>query len=203
VLLHQAGKSEGWSSANFRQSLCSDCTADLEVMTFSAMLAFSESVGVPYRQCPAANSRRPVFTSVLVCLLAVAGVIYWRTYSVATPAQVADSIPVAVTIDLSHADTTRSTDTTTVPVGVLPRSVVTAHVMLPNFSPGGNYVVSVTTDRGGASGNATVSAAASVQGFHADLTVTLDLRSLPPGTCFLATTHDGDPASDFYPLTVR
>jgi len=26
---------------------------------------------------------------------------------------------------------------------------------------------------------------------------------LPPGTYFLATTHEGDPASYFYPLTVR
>jgi hypothetical protein len=26
---------------------------------------------------------------------------------------------------------------------------------------------------------------------------------LPPGTYFLTTTHEGDPASYFYPLTVR
>ena len=44
VLLHEAGKSEGWSSGNFRQSLYSDCTADLEIVAFSAILAFSESV---------------------------------------------------------------------------------------------------------------------------------------------------------------
>jgi hypothetical protein len=41
-----------------------------------------------------------------------------------------------------------------------------------------------------------------VQGIT-DLTVALDLRSLPPGTYFLATTHEGDPTSFFYPLTVR
>ena len=109
----------------------------------------------------------------------------------------------AVTIDLSQAGTTRGTDTTTVPAVVLPRRVVTAHVILPNFSPGGNYVVSVTTDRSGASEKATGRAVANVQGFHADLTVALDLRSLPPGTYFLATTHEGDPASYFYPLSVK
>jgi hypothetical protein len=81
--------------------------------------------------------------------------------------------------------------------------VITAHVILPNFSPGGNYTLSITTDRNGASGKATGRAIANVQGYHADLTVTVDLRSLPSGTYFLATTHEGDPASYFYPLTVR
>lgn len=99
--------------------------------------------------------------------------------------------------------TTRGTDTTTVPAVVLPRRVVTAHVILPNFSPGGNYVVSVTTDRDGTSEKASGRAVANVQGFHADLAVTLDLRVLPPSTYLLATTHEGDPASYFYPLTVR
>jgi len=130
-------------------------------------------------------------------------VIYWRTHSVATPTQVAQSTPVAVTIDLSQAGTTRGADTTTVPAVVLPRRVVTAHVILPNFSPGGNYALSITTDRNGSSDKATGRAIANVQGFHTDLTVTLDLRVLPPGTYFLATTHVGDPASYFYPLTVR
>jgi hypothetical protein len=44
VLSHQAGKSEGWSSGNSWQSLYSGCTADLEIVAFSAMLAFSGSV---------------------------------------------------------------------------------------------------------------------------------------------------------------
>jgi hypothetical protein len=110
-----------------------------------------------------------------------------------------------VTIDLSQAGTTRGTNTTTVLVlVVLPRRGVSAHVILPNFSPGGGkYVVSVTTDRSGGLGKAAGPAIANVQGFHADLTVTLDLRILPPGFYFFATTHDGDPASYFYPLTVR
>jgi hypothetical protein len=81
--------------------------------------------------------------------------------------------------------------------------VVNAQVILPNFSPGGNYVVSVTTDRSGASEKSTGRAVANVQGFHTDLTVALDLHSLPPGTYFLAATHEGVPASYFYPLSVK
>ena len=64
-------------------------------------------------------------------------------------------------------------------------------------------MVAVTTDRGGASDKANGRAVANVQGFRANLTVTLDLRRLPQGTYFLATTHEGDPASYYYPLTVR
>jgi hypothetical protein len=63
-------------------------------------------------------------------------------------------------------------------------------VILPNFSPGGNYVVSVTTDQSSAAGKAAGHAVAVAQGMHADLTVTLDLRGLPPGTYFFATTHE-------------
>ncbi|MGO8777025.1 MAG: hypothetical protein ACLQHT_22345 [Terracidiphilus sp.] len=132
-----------------------------------------------------------------------AGVIYWRMHSVAAPAQLADSTPVAASIDLSQVGTTRGTDTSTIPVGLLPRRVVTAHIVLPNFSPGGDYLVSVATDRSSDSAKATGRALANLQGFHTDLTVTLDLRSLPPGTYFLATTHEGDPASYSYPLSVR
>ena len=62
---------------------------------------------------------------------------------------------------------------------------------------------SVIIDRSAASEKATGRAVANVQGFHADLTVALDLRSLPPETYFLATTHEGDPATYFYPLTVH
>ena len=139
---------------------------------------------------------------VLFCL-AVAGAIYRRTHSEVGPAQVAQFAPVAVTVDRSQAGTTRGSGTSTVPFGGLPRRVVTAHVVLPNFSPGGSYVVSVTTDRSSTSEKATGRAVARVQGFHADLTVALDLRNLPPSTYFLTTTYGGEPASYFYPFTVR
>jgi hypothetical protein len=74
--------------------------------------------------------------------------------------------------------------TTTVPTVVLPRRVVSAHVILPSLKQLGHAI-------------------ANVQGVQADLTATLDLRVRPPGTYFLATTHEGDPAQYFYPLTVR
>jgi hypothetical protein len=183
---------------------CAECTRELiELRRLRNEQSGRENVGVPAHPGSAANWRWPVAASVVLCCLAIAGVIYWRNHSESAPAQVAQSIPVAATINLSQAGTTRGSDTSTVPVGILPRRVVTAHVILPNFSPGGDYEVSVTTDRGSNSEKATGRAIANVQGFHTDLTVALDLRSLSPGTYFLATTHQGDPASYYYPLSVR
>jgi len=182
---------------------CAECTRELIELRRLRKEQSGAGIGVPPHSGPAANWRWAVLASVLLCCLAATGVIYWRTQSVTTPAELALSTPVAMTIDLSQAGTTRGTDTTTVPAVVLPRRVVTAHVILPSFSPGGKYVVSVTTDRSRALGKAAGTAIANVQGYHADLTVTLDLRSLPSGTYFLATTHDGDPSSYFYPMTVR
>jgi hypothetical protein len=183
---------------------CAECTRELiELRQLRNEQSARARIGVPARPISAANWRGVVFASVVLFGLAIAGVIYWRTHSEAPPAQVAQSTPVAVTVDLSQAGTTRGSEPSLAPVGVLPRRMVTAHMILPNFSPGGNYVVSVTTDRSASSEKAAGRAVARVQGFHADLTIALDLRSLPPGTYFLATTHEGDPASYYYPLAIK
>ena len=184
---------------------CAECTRELielrkrrneERGRVGALETARESKG-------SAGRRWAGIAAILVCCVAVAGVAYWRIHSPTLTSQTVPAIPVAVTIDLSQAGTTRGNETSTVPPVSLPRRVIAAHILLPYYSPGGKYVVSVTTDRNGASEKATGGAVASVQGFHADLTVTLDLRVLPPGTYFLATTHEGDPASYFYPLSVK
>ena len=183
---------------------CAECTRELiELRKLRKKQSEPAQIGVLSKTRQPANWRWAALAAVLLCCLVVAGMIYWRSRSVAITSQEAQASPVAETIDLTQAGTKRGGETSSVPAIDLPRRVVTAHVILPYFSPGGSYVVAVTTDRGGASNKATGRAMASVQGFHADLTVTLDLRGLPHGTYFLATTHEGDPASYFYPLTVR
>jgi hypothetical protein len=183
---------------------CAECTRELiDLRKLRNAQSEYPNVGIPPQQGTSANWRWAVFASVLLCCVAAAGVVYWRTHSQTSPTQVAQSAPMAVTIDLSQAGTTRGTEANTLPAVILPRAIDTTHVILPNFSPGGNYVISVATDRDGASEMATARAVANVQGFHTDLTVALDLRNVPPGTYFLATTHEGDPASYFYPLSVR
>jgi hypothetical protein len=141
--------------------------------------------------------------AILLCCLAIAGLAYWRVHSAKMPSQTASAIPVAETIDLSQAGTIRGGATSTVPPVNLPRRVIAVHILLPYFSPGGKYVVSVTPDRNGSPARAEGLGTANVNGFHADLNVTLDLRNLGEGTYYLATTHEGDSASYFYPLTLQ
>ncbi len=184
---------------------CAECTRELielrkrrdeEKGRAGALEASYESKG-------SAGWRWEGIAALLVCCVAIAGIAYWRIHSPTLTSQTVPANPVAETIDLSQAGTTRGNETSTVPPVTLPRRVIAAHILLPYYSPGGKYVVSVTTDRNGTSEKASGRAVAKVQGFHADLTVTLDLRVLPPGTYFLATTHEGDPASYFYPLSVK
>lgn len=141
--------------------------------------------------------------AILVCSITIGGVAYWRTHSPTSSVATISATPIALTIDLSQAGTTRGGETSTVPPVALPRRVVAAHLLLPYFSPAGRYVVSVTMDKDGSPAKAEAMGTANVNGFHADLTVTLDLRNLPQGTYYLATTHEGDRASYYYPLTVR
>lgn len=141
--------------------------------------------------------------AILVCSIAIGGVAYWRMHSPNSSIATVPATPVALTIDLSQAGTTRGGETSTVPPVALPKRVVAAHILLPYFSPGGNYVVTVTIDKYGSPAKAEAMGTANLNGFHADLTVTLDLRNLPQGTYYLATTHEGDRASYYYPLTVR
>jgi hypothetical protein len=183
---------------------CAECTRELiQLRQLRNEQTQPATFGVPSRLRSAANRRWAVIASVLLCCLAVSGLLYWRTQLVATTTQDAQAIPVAETIDLSRAGTTRGSDTSSALALDLPRQIINAHVILPYYSPGGNYVVSVTTDRGDASGIAAGRAVANVKGIHGDLTVTLDLRRLRRGSYFLSTTHEGDAASYFYPLTLR
>ena len=149
------------------------------------------------------NWRWAGIAAVLLCCLAIGGVAYWRVRSPTSSTATLPATPVALTIDLSQAGTTRGGEASTAAPIILPQRVVTAHVLLPSFSPGGKYVISVTMDRNGTPARAEGLGTARVNGFHADLTVTLDLRNLPEGMYYLATTHEGDQASYYYPLTVR
>jgi hypothetical protein len=142
-------------------------------------------------------------TALALCIVLVAAMAFWKSHSGNHGSQGVQEVAISETIDLSHAGTLRGGEASTVPAINLPRRIVALHVVLPYFSPGGNYDVSVAKDRDSESAKAEGRGVASAQGMHADLSVTLDLRRLRPGTYYLATTHEGDPSSYFYPLTIQ
>ena len=183
---------------------CAECTRELlelrKLRNEEAPVATGESIPVRHHH---ASKWAWAIAAVLLCCIAIAGLTYWRIQSQTASTEGITATPFATRIDLSQAGTTRGGGTSTVSPVVLPRRVITAHILLPYFSPGGNYVISVTTDRNGGPPRAEGRAVAGAQGVNAELEVTLDLRSLPGGTYYLATTHEKDQASYYYPLTVR
>ena len=180
---------------------CAECTRDL--IELRKQRDARRSAQIATRAAKSRNWRWAGIAAVLVCSIALGVLAYWRAQSPTTSVATIPATPVALTIDLSQAGTTRGGETSTVPPVALPRRVIAAHILLPYFSPGGKYVVSVTMDKDGSPAKAEGMGTANVNGFHADLAVTLDLRSLPQGTYYLATTHEEDRASYYYPLTLR
>jgi hypothetical protein len=85
----------------------------------------------------------------------------------------------------------------------LPSARVQLTVILPKLSDAGTYKVSVSRDR--SSDHVLASGTSVAQGSdqHRTVTVLLDLRATRPGSYFLASTHDKDEASYFYPLRIE
>jgi hypothetical protein len=184
---------------------CSECTRDLLELRRLYGGQREPTVARPTlsQVPPRLGWRGAIWVSaVMVCCALFAGVFYWRTRSESPKTPGIQQAAIAETIDLSNAGASRGGDTSAVTI-VLPRRVVALRLVLPYFSPGGPYVVSVASDRSATSAKAKGTSVATTQGAHANLTVRLDLRNLDPGTYYLATTHEGDPSSYFYPMTVK
>jgi hypothetical protein len=76
-------------------------------------------------------------------------------------------------------------------------------VILPRFSPPGQYAVAVTQDQDGNGVVAQKSVTATTDRDHESVVAELDLRTAKAGAYFLATTHEQDQASYYYPLQIR
>lgn len=114
--------------------------------------------------------------------------------------------PVAATIetiDLGPEGVPRGYERSAPTHYTLPRKMVDLRLILPYFSPPGNYTISISEN---ANGNAVevrkTTVVTSLNG-HPELAMALDLRSIKPGHYWLITFHDGDSAISCYSLDVR
>ena len=121
------------------------------------------------------------------------------------PVETAQSgAPVSVSVDLSADGLARDGGGSDAPAPVpLPRRVIDLRLVLPYYSPAGNYRVTVSRGQSQNQVEASGSALATVQGSHTELRVRLDLGHLTPGSHYLATAREGDGAPYYYPLTIR
>lgn len=140
------------------------------------------------------------FASCLLVAAVFVSVTEYRTHRKQPAANVAVA---SATVDLFDAGTIRGEQPGPLKSVLLPASLVKVTVILPRFSPTGQYAVAVTQDQNGNGIVAQSSAAATSSGDHVSVSVELDLRKAKPGAYFLATIHEQDQASYYYPLRIK
>jgi len=165
--------------------------------------------------CPTCLSRLKVFrqenrsrklalvTAVAVCSVIAAVVIMVARHGMHPELPSANLAAVSETINLWDAGTIRGTQPGSLQSVSLPAALVRLTVILPRFSPPGQYALAVTQDQNGNGVVAQRTAPATANGDHESVSVELDLRSAKAGAYFLATTHEQDQASYYYPLQIK
>jgi hypothetical protein len=167
--------------------------------------------------CPTCMSRLLVFrqenrsrqqkltlvTAVVLCSVMVAVVITVARFGMHRQLPSANVVVVSEAVNLWDAGTIRGNQPGSLQSVFLPAAVVRVTIILPRFSPPGQYAVAVTQDQNGNGVVAQRSAPATINGDHESVSVELDLRAAKAGAYFLATTHEQDQASYYYPLQIR
>ncbi len=115
----------------------------------------------------------------------------------------AQAPPVSKTVDLWNAGTARGQQPGQLQSVELPAAVVRLTVILPRFSPSGQYLIAVTRKEDGTGVIAEGLAPAVATGQEEKVSVVLDLRKVTAGAYFLSTTHEQDHAAYYYPLQIK
>jgi hypothetical protein len=142
-------------------------------------------------------------TTVAVCAVIAAVLITFARSGRLRQHASTDLAEVSETVNLWDAGTIRGNQPSPLQSVSLPAAMVRLTIILPRFSPSGQYAVAVTQDKDGNGVVAQKSAPAMVNGDHESVSVELDLRAAKAGAYFLDTTHGQDQASYYYPLQIK
>jgi len=149
------------------------------------------------------DGKRLAFGLAAACLIVVVGVIAWFQYEQHHRQTMAVATPVSKIVDLSDTGTYRGEQPGQLQSVVLPAAPVVLTIILPRFSPTGQYLVAVTRDQSGNGVIAEGFAFASARNGKQIVSLNLDLRSTKAGAYFLSTTHEQDQAAYYYPLRIK
>ena len=138
-----------------------------------------------------------------MCLILVAGIFGWFHLRHNHEQMVAVAQPVSKTVDLWNAGTDRGEQPGQLQSVELPAAVVRLTVILPRFSPSGQYLIAVTRKEDGTGLVAEGLAATIAAGQQEKVSVALNLRQVKAGAYFLSTTHEQDQAAYYYPLQIK
>jgi hypothetical protein len=147
--------------------------------------------------------KRTLVTAVVLCSVIGAVVITVARYGMHRQLPSANLAVVSEAVNLWDAGTIRGNQPGSLQSVFLPAALVRVTIILPRFSPPGQYAVAVTQDQNGNGVVAQRSAPATINGAQESVSVELDLRSAKAGAYFLATTHEQDQASYYYPLQIK
>jgi hypothetical protein len=147
--------------------------------------------------------KRTLVTAVVLCSVIGGFVFTVARYEMHRQLPSANVAVVSEAVNLWDAGTIRGNQPGSLQSVTLPAAQVRLTIILPRFSPPGQYAVAVTQDQNGNGVVAQRSAPATIEGDHESVSVELDLRSAKAGAYFLATTHEQDQASYYYPLQIR
>ena len=137
------------------------------------------------------------------CLILVAATFGWFYLRHTREQTVAVAQPVSKTVDLWNAGTDRGEQPGQLQSVELPAAVVRLTVILPRFSPPGQYLIAVTRKEDGTGVVAEGLAPTVAAGQQEKVSVALDLRKVTAGAYFLSTTHEQDQAAYYYPLRIQ
>ena len=137
------------------------------------------------------------------CLILLALVFGWSHLKQSRQRTMALAKPVSETVDLWDAGTNRGEQPGQLQFVELPAANVQLTVILPRFSPSGQYLIAVTRMEDGTGVVAEGLALALAARQQEKVSVALDLRKVTAGPYFLSTTHEQDKAAYYYPLQIK
>ena len=149
------------------------------------------------------NTKLGYALAAAMCLILVAGIFGWLHLRHNQEQMAAVRQPVSKTVDLWNAGTDRGEQPGQLQSVELPAAVVRLTVVLPRFSPSGQYLIAVTRKEDGTGVVAEGLAPTVSSGQQQRVSVALDLRKVTAGAYFLSTTHEQDQTAYYYPLRIE
>ena len=149
------------------------------------------------------NRKTAYALAAMACVVLVAALFGWFHFRQNREQALALAQPVSMTVDLWNAGTDRGEEPGQLQSVELPATVVRLTVVLPRFSPSGQYLIAVTRKEDGTGLVAEGLAPTLADGQQEKVSVALDLRRVTAGAYFLSTTHEQDQAAYYYPLQIK
>lgn len=156
-----------------------------------------------FRQDIRSRRRKSAVAGLVTACLVIAAVIAVARYEVQKQSPASNMAIVSQTVNLWDVGTFRGEQPNQLQSVSLPAARVRLKIILPRFSPPGQYLVAVTQDQLGNGVMSEGSAPAIVSGEKETVAVDLDLRRAKAGQYFLSTTSEQDHAAYYYPLQIR